>query len=380
MMDYSKRAYETWILTTSVAPIVYFLNKAISEMNRTNSRSLMTVCEKMAKDAIENPRPLGYSFHAGASRYAYPPMRFAKGSSVEERYARVLSVGTECIESSELFELLKTNDSPVAYDGFEPSGRMHIAQGIIKKNLVNKMTSAGFTYIFWIADCFAFLNNKMGGDIDKIRTVGRYFMEVWKATGMNMDRVKFLWASKEMAKYNEEYMQLWLDISRKNSLARLKKCGTIMGRQEEDDSMPTSQIVYPVLQCADIFLLQVDVCQLGLDQKKVNMLAREYAKKTNRKKPIVLSHRMLAGLKQGQEKMSKSDPDSAIFMEDTKADIERKIFAGFCPEGNTLRSFVLPRFSSFYFPFFFLFFFLWSFLPFLFFYFLPVRILWDYVR
>ena len=34
-------------------------------------------------------------------------------------------------------------------------------------------------------------------------------------------------------------------------------------------------------------------------------------------KPIILSHHMLYGLKKGQEKMSKSDPDSAIFMEDT---------------------------------------------------------------
>jgi tyrosyl-tRNA synthetase len=50
------------------------------------------------------------------------------------------------------------------------------------------------------------------------------------------------------------------------------------------------------------------------------MLAREYcdvAKPKIRHKPIILSHHMLAGLKEGQLKMSKSDPDSAIFMEDT---------------------------------------------------------------
>jgi tyrosyl-tRNA synthetase len=33
----------------------------------------------------------------------------------------------------------------------------------------------------------------MGGDLDKIRTVGRYFIEVWKAAGMKMHNVyKFL--------------------------------------------------------------------------------------------------------------------------------------------------------------------------------------------
>jgi tyrosyl-tRNA synthetase len=36
---------------------------------------------------------------------------------------------------------------------------------------------------------------------------------------------------------------------------------------------------------------------------------------------------MLMGLKEGQEKMSKSDPDSAIFMEDAAEDVKRKVRA-----------------------------------------------------
>ena len=42
---------------------------------------------------------------------------------------------------------------------------------------------------------------------------------------------------------------------------------------------------------------------------------------------------MLYGLKEGQAKMSKSDPDSAIFMEDTAKDVERKIKQAYCPPG-----------------------------------------------
>jgi tyrosyl-tRNA synthetase len=36
----------------------------------------------------------------------------------------------------------------------------------------------GCTFVFWVADWFAQLNNKMGGDLDNIRTVGLYFIEV----------------------------------------------------------------------------------------------------------------------------------------------------------------------------------------------------------
>ena len=35
-----------------------------------------------------------------------------------------------------------------------------------------------------VADVYAQMNNKMGGDMKKIQTTGRYFVEIWKAIGM----------------------------------------------------------------------------------------------------------------------------------------------------------------------------------------------------
>ena len=69
----------------------------------------------------------------------------------------------------------------VAYDGFEPSGRMHIAQGVMKALNVNKLTKSGVHFKFWVADWFAQLNNKMGGDLKKIQVVGKYLVEIWRA-------------------------------------------------------------------------------------------------------------------------------------------------------------------------------------------------------
>eukprot|EP00595_Chromulina_sp_UTEXLB2642_P001696 CAMPEP_0196765858 /NCGR_PEP_ID=MMETSP1095-20130614/14436_1 /TAXON_ID=96789 ORGANISM="Chromulina nebulosa, Strain UTEXLB2642" /NCGR_SAMPLE_ID=MMETSP1095 /ASSEMBLY_ACC=CAM_ASM_000446 /LENGTH=188 /DNA_ID=CAMNT_0042124963 /DNA_START=467 /DNA_END=1030 /DNA_ORIENTATION=+ len=104
-----------------------------------------------------------------------------------------------------------------------------------------------------------------------------------------------------------------------------------MGRKETDE-MSAAQIFYPCMQCADVFFLKADICQLGMDQRKVNMLAREYAGAKKKKfKPVIISHHMIMGLKEGQEKMSKSDPDSAIFMEDTVEDLNRKIKKAYCP-------------------------------------------------
>ncbi|KAK7198524.1 tyrosyl-tRNA synthetase [Novymonas esmeraldas] len=248
----------------------------------------------------------------------------------DERYKLLRSVGEECIQESELRNLIEKKPSIRCYDGFEPSGRMHIAQGIFKAVNVNKCTAAGCEFVFWVADWFALMNDKVGGELEKINIVGRYLIEVWKAAGMNMEKVVFLWSSEEITSHADTYWRVVLDIGRQNTIARIKKCCTIMGKVE--GTLTAAQVLYPLMQCSDIFFLKADICQLGLDQRKVNMLAREYCDLIGRKlKPVILSHHMLAGLKQGQAKMSKSDPDSAIFMEDTEEDVTRKIRQAYCP-------------------------------------------------
>mmetsp|Transcript_34451 Transcript_34451/g.77685 ORF Transcript_34451/g.77685 Transcript_34451/m.77685 type:complete len:815 (-) Transcript_34451:61-2505(-) len=259
------------------------------------------------------------------------PMNALEDPVIKGKYQLVRSVGEECVTDGELALLLsKKPDSFQLYDGFEPSGRMHIAQGIFKAMNVNKCTKAGGTFIFWVADWFALMNDKMGGDLEKIKTVGKYLVEVWKATGMDMDKVQFVWSSEEIASNAVPYWTQALDIARRTTITRVKKCCQIMGRLE--NKLTAAQILYPLMQATDIFFLKADICQLGVDQRKVNMLAREYCDSAGIKnKPIILSHHMLYGLKKGQEKMSKSDPDSAIFMEDTEEDVARKINNAYCP-------------------------------------------------
>ena len=260
---------------------------------------------------------------------------------INERLNLIKQVGEEIISEEELRKLLEEKKHPVAYDGFEPSGKIHIAQGILRAINVNKMTKAGCTFIFFVADWHAWANNKMGGDLEKIQTAGKYFIEVWKACGMDMKNVEFKWASDFVK--DPEYWKLVMNIARDNSVARIVRCAQIMGRSEKD-ALQASQILYPCLQAADIFYMDVDICQLGMDQRKVNVLARELAPKYGRKKPVIVNHHMLRGLieltsteKDAKEraielKMSKSKPDTAIFMTDTEEDIKRKFAKAYCPE------------------------------------------------
>jgi tryptophanyl-tRNA synthetase len=133
---------------------------------------------------------------------------------------------------------------------------MHIAQGIYKAINVNKLTNAGCVFIFWVADWFAMLNNKMGGDLERIKKVGQYFVEVWKAAGMDMNNVRFVWASDEINKRAPDYWMTVMNIARAFNITRIKRCVQITGRSEGDDQQAAT-VLYPCMQCADIFFLKV---------------------------------------------------------------------------------------------------------------------------
>ena len=260
---------------------------------------------------------------------------------IEGRLSLIQQVGEEIVTVEELRSLLETKKNIIAYDGFEPSGEMHIAQGIMRTINVNKMIKADVKFKMWVADWFAWMNNKLGGDLEKIRTTGNYFIEIWKACGMKTDQIDFIWAKDVVT--SEDHWKTTIDIARNATVRRIMRCSQIMGRKSGEE-LSAAQIIYPCMQAADIFHLKCDITQLGMDQRKVNMLAREIGPKIGFWKPVVVSHHMLLGLAKPTTaskdptdilldmKMSKSKPDSAIFMTDSEEEVKRKIAKAYCPE------------------------------------------------
>lgn len=280
---------------------------------------------------------------------------------IQKKLDLIKQVGEEIISEEELKALLESGEELIAYDGFEPSGQIHIAQGLVRAINVNKMIKAGVKFKMWVADWHAMANNKMGGDLEKIKTVGKYFIEVWRASGMDLNKVDFLWAS-DMAK-NPDYWKLVVQVGRSNALKRFIRTAEMMGRQESLDKLTGANIIYSCMQVADIFMLGAKITQLGMDQRKLNMLAREIGPLLGYWKPVVVSHHMLMGLSHYsyshvagpfpdkeqdsaikraiERKMSKSNPDSAIFMTDTTEDVKRKINKAYCLEGDVKENPVL---------------------------------------
>lgn len=264
---------------------------------------------------------------------------------LENRLQLIKNVGEEVLTEEELKQLLQTKGHPIAYDGFEPSGLAHLAFGVFRPLLLKDLIKAGIHFKLWLADSFAWINNKMGGDLNAIRKVGEYFIEVWKAAGVDEKKVEFLWASDAFS--DREYWKKVILIAKNTTVNRATRALTIMGRKE-GELVETAQYFYPMMQTADIFHLKADICQLGLDQRRANIIAREVGPKLGWWKPVIVSHHMLMGLEgmktpEGYEenkgmdveissKMSKSKPQTAIFVHDSEEEIKKKINSAFCPE------------------------------------------------
>jgi tyrosyl-tRNA synthetase len=258
----------------------------------------------------------------------------------DERYGLIARNTEEIITAEELKALLASKTAPRGYVGFEPSGLVHIGWMVVSQKVKN-FVDAGFEFIIFFADWHAYINDKLGGDIQNIRVCAEYMKDCFEALGVPRDKVKFVLASDIMD--DIDYWEMVIKTGKSASLSRVKRALSIMGRTEEEAELDSSKFIYPLLQATDIFMLKVDLAYAGMDQRKVHMLAREGAEKMGMKKPVAVHTPLLPGLKGGNRmdplasKMSKSDPDSGILIHDSPEDIKRKIGKAFCPpeaEGN----------------------------------------------
>ena len=71
--------------------------------------------------------------------------------TLDEKFQLLRSIGEECITEDELRNLLAKKPNPICYDGFEPSGRMHIAQVYFLFMYLSSV--AGFSVLISICTC-----------------------------------------------------------------------------------------------------------------------------------------------------------------------------------------------------------------------------------
>ena len=247
---------------------------------------------------------------------------------------KIISNTEEVVTIEELKKILE-KPKPKGYIGFEPSGSVHIGWKICT-NKIKDFLECGFDFTVLLADWHAYINDKLDGDIDKIKLCGKYMEDCFVAMGVDKNLVKFIYASDYVN--DPKYWEYVLRTSKSTSVARVKRAMDIMGREAEEAEKDLSKLFYPAMQVSDIFYLNLDVAYGGMDQRHAHMLARDVSKKLGKKPPIAVHTPLLTGLQAGgrmnpiENKMSKSKPDSMISIHDKPDDIEKKIKKAYCPE------------------------------------------------
>ncbi len=280
--------------------------------------------------------------------------------SSEEKFKLIKRNTEEILGEDELLNALKNGEKIKHYIGFEVSGKIHLGTGLICMSKVKDFMDAGVECTIFLADWHSWINDKLGGDRQIIKKVAvGYFKEGLKASlkclGGNPEKLNFVLGS-DLYHNNDDYWATLIEISKNTTLGRMQRSITIMGRKE-GDAVDFAKLIYPPMQVADIFIQKINMPHAGLDQRKAQVIARDVALKLkisplknkdgNKIKPMAIHHHLILGLQKppiwpvpkekikelwSSMKMSKSIPDSAIFITDSPEEIERKINKAFCPE------------------------------------------------
>jgi len=145
----------------------------------------------------------------------------------EQRISLITRNAEETVTVDELRALLSSDRRPSAYIGFEPSGLVHLGWALVASKIRDLIEAGMEVSILW-ADWHAYINDKLGGNIDNIRICAKYMEDCFEALGVSRDKVKYVYASQMLD--GIAYWEKAIKIAKATSLSRVKRAMTIMGR------------------------------------------------------------------------------------------------------------------------------------------------------
>lgn len=249
------------------------------------------------------------------------------------------------------------------YVGYEPSGKAHVGW-LVQALCLRRILESGGNVLIYLADWHAWLNDKFGGDMEKIRLTGAYMEKVFEILlnnpkkGEGPGELRFLYASDLMD--SGDYWARVLKCSKNMSLKKVRKTFTIMGRDEDSADGDLSKFFYPAMQAADIFELHIDIALGGMDQRKAHMYMRKVGDKYKWKKATCFHTPIISSLKASgarmesfDHKMSKSNPNAAILLHDSPEKLRKKMRKAYLdptdrksPIYELIEHIILPEFGE----------------------------------
>jgi tyrosyl-tRNA synthetase len=229
----------------------------------------------------------------------------------------------EVVTEDELTEKLEQGEK-TAYIGYEPSGKIHLGHAITVAKMIDLQRS-GFSVKILLADLHAYLNGK--GNLKEIKEVSQYNIKCFKALGLKEDAEFILGSSFQT---HEDYTYKIYELALSTTLSRAKRSMAQITREKKDHKV--AEVIYPIMQVADMLFLDVDLAVGGMEQRKIHMLARENLPKIGFPSPVCIHTPLIHGT-DGGEKMS-SSKENFIAIDDSPEVIKEKVKGSFSPAGQ----------------------------------------------
>ena len=263
---------------------------------------------------------------------------------IEKKLELIKRNTEEILTEEDLRKLLKEKKNPVVYCGYELSGPMHLGHFVTITKLMD-FDKAGFKVKVLLADVHSFLNRK--GTEEEIKKEVENWRRTIKAIGLKADVVL-----GSNFQFGKDYI---LDVMRLAQASTINRGLRSMQEIARDIEHATiSQLLYPLMQVADIKYLGADIAEGGMEQRKVHTIGKDM-KDVLKYKFIAVHTPLITSLKGPGQKMSRSIPGTGVSVMDPPATIIKTIKNAYCPEKiveenpvlQIVRLIIFPRIEKF---------------------------------
>jgi len=216
---------------------------------------------------------------------------------------------------------------PILVSGMQPTGRLHIGNYLgALKNFLELQNSDKYQCYFFLADLHALTEGPAPKALaENILNLTADYLAI------GLDPKKSVIYQQSQIPAHSELAWVLNTITPMGELERMTQYKDKAARQAAN--VNAGLFTYPVLMAADIVIYNAQFIPVGEDQLQHLELARTVARKFNARfaetfvepKGLLTQTPRVMSLKDPLKKMSKSDPDGCLFMDDSPEDIKRKL-------------------------------------------------------
>ncbi len=231
------------------------------------------------------------------------------------------------------------NSAQRLLSGIQPSGRLHIGNYLgALKNFVELQNSGQYQCLFFIADL-----HSLTEDFDPTQKKQQVLDLLASYLAAGLDAKKSLIYIQSHVPANSELAWILNTITPFGELGRMTQFKDKSERQQENINV--GLFTYPVLQAADIILYNAQFIPVGEDQVQHLEFSRTLARRFNNKfgetfvepQALLTKTPRVMSLQDPSRKMSKSQPDGCLFIDDSPEEIERKVMSAVTDSGSEIK-------------------------------------------